>query len=193
MAYLSHNSEVTVESIEGVADHIHEEDSDFVKNPSKNFRWPAEASKIVTEGVVNHAKPNVIKRNLKNANVFGREVPTKTQLYNKIAATKMLVFPSTKVKNTNELRQKVAKYLAEPASEIEAYVAFHEIDDEDESKAPRFTIIFTSRRNMAKMKNDRVLQTDATYRLNWLGFPVFVVGKNNSCSAYLRPLKCFTS
>ena len=35
-----------------------------------------------------HAKPNVIKINLKHADVFGRDMPTKVQLYNKIAETK---------------------------------------------------------------------------------------------------------
>lgn len=129
------------------------------------------------EGVINHAKPKVIKRNLKNANVCGRSLPTKTELYNKIAAVKIKVFPSSKVKNTHELRQKVSEHLNEPASDIEAYVAYSEIDDEKEDEEPRFTIIFTSKKNMGKLKDDRVLQTDATYRLNWLGFPVFVVGE----------------
>ena len=136
-----------------------------------------EMTNIVMEGVINHAKPKVIKRNLKNANVCGRSLPTKTELYNKIAAVKIKVFPSSKVKNTHELRQKVSEHLNEPASDIEAYVAYSEIDDEKEDEEPRFTIIFTSKKNMGKLKDDRVLQTDATYRLNWLGFPVFVVGE----------------
>ena len=166
-----------METLENATDHVHEEDPDFVKNPSKNYRWPKEATKIVIEGVTNHAKPNVIKRNLKNANVLGGKMPTKGQLYNKIAATKDIVFPSSKVKNTHELRQKVSEYLDTPTNDIEAFVPFHEIDDADETKEPRFTIILTTKKNLAKMKSERVLQTDATYRLNWLGFPVFVVGK----------------
>ena len=167
-----------MESLEDVTDHSHEEDPEYVNNPSNNYRWTPEMNKIVIEGVTNHAKPNVIKRNLKNANVFvGRSVPTKTQLYNKIAATKKTVFPSSSVRNTHELRQKVAEYLDQPASDIEAFIPFHDIDDEDEKKEPRFTIILTSKKNLGKLTNDRVLQTDATYRLNWLGFPVFVVGK----------------
>ena len=120
-----------METLENATDHIHEEDPDFVKNPSKNYRWPKEATKIVIEGVTNHAKPNVIKRNLKNANVLGGKMPTKGQLYNKIAATKDIVFPSSKVKNTHELRQKVFEYLETPTNDIEAFVPFHKIDDAD--------------------------------------------------------------
>lgn len=105
-------------------------------------------------------------------------MPTKTQLYNKIADTKKLVFPSANVRNMHELRDKLAEYLGVPESDTETFVPFHEIEDEDDTKDPRFTIIFSSKKNLAKLTNDRVLQTDATYRLNSHGFPVFVVGKN---------------
>ena len=104
-------------------------------------------------------------------------MPSMTQVYNKIAAQKAIAFSSKSVNNTHELRDKVSEYLEQPVSDIEAFVAYQEIDDEDDTKEPRFTIIFSSKQNMKKMKSDRVLQTDATYRLNWLGYPVFVVGK----------------
>ena len=114
-------------------------------------------------------------RNLKKEGVF--PLPSNTELYIKRAAMKNKAFPSTKVKNTHELRMKVAKFLGEPASTIEAFIPYHDIDDEDDSKEPRFTIIFTTKKNMSKLRSESVLQTDATYRLDWLGFPVFVVGK----------------
>ena len=52
----------------------------------------------------------------------------------------------------------------------------NEIDDEKDYKEPRFIILFSSKKNLKKLTSDRVLQTDATYRLNWQGFPVWVVG-----------------
>ena len=67
--------------------------------------------------------------------------------------------------------------MKEPESDTEPYVPFHEIEDSDPSNEPRFTIIFASKKNLDKLKADRVLQTDATYRLNWMGYPVFVIGK----------------
>ena len=68
--------------------------------------------------------------------------------------------------------------MGEPSSDIDPFVPFHEILDEDSTKEPRFTIIFSTKKNLEKLKGDQVLQTDATYRLNWMGFPVFVVGRN---------------
>ena len=169
---------MSVESLEDVSGHSHEEDLEIVGKKSINFRWPEEATKIIMEGVQNHAKPNVIKRNLKHANVFGRDMPTKVQLYNKIAATKLTVFPSSSIRNTHELRMKLAEFLDEPASELEAFVPYHDIEDVDDNKEPRFNIIFSTRKNLSKLRSNRVLQTDATYRLNWMGFPVYVVGNN---------------
>ena len=61
--------------------------------------------------------------------------------------------------------------------DLEGYLIDHEIDDDEEEEDPRFTIIFSTRKNMSKLRSDRVFQLDATYRLNWNGFPVFVGGK----------------
>ena len=164
VAFLSHSQEVTVDSVEDVTDHVHDVDPDFVKNPSKNMRWPDEATAIVLECVQNRQLPAATIKKLKNSNVFGGKMPSMTQVYNKMAASKVIAFPSKSVNNTHELRDKASEYLEQPASDIEAFVAHQEIDDEDETKEPRFTIIFSSKKNMKKMKSDRVLQTDATYR-----------------------------
>ena len=73
---------------------------------------------------------------------------------------------------------KLAEFLDEPASELEAFVPYHDIEDVDDNKEPCFNIIFSTRKNLGKLRSNRVLQTDATYRLNWMGFPVYVVGNN---------------
>ena len=119
VAFLSHNSEVTVEPVEGVEDHIHEEEPPSTNN-SSTFKWSDEMTKVVMEWI--HAKPNFIKIKLKG---LGCKMPTQTQLYNKIAATKKTVFPSSKVRNTHELRMKVAEYLEEPESELQAFTTFY--------------------------------------------------------------------
>ena len=175
VSFLSHNTEVRVEGLEDLVEHVHEEDLEILTNTSSNYRWTDEMTKIIS----NHAfeKPNQIKRLLKNANVFvGRKLPTQQQLYNKVAATRKQVLPSKKVRNTNELRVNIADYLGEPKSDVEAFVPFYEIDDEEDDEEPRFIILFSSKKNLKKLTSDRVLQTDATYRLNWQGFPVWVVG-----------------
>ena len=102
-----------------------------------------------------------------------------------MSALKKAACPRMKILNTHELRQSLANLLETPESKMEAFVPFHEIEDSNDDEDPRFTIIFTTTKNMEKMRSDRVLQTDATYRLNWLGFPVFVVGKKFNFNFYV--------
>ena len=175
MCFYTHNSEISVETPEDVTDHCHEKNPD-VANKGTNFMWPEEATKIVEEALKNYANQTKIRRLLKESNVFGNSMPTRVQLYNKIAATKPKLFPSSKVTNTHELRLKISELLEEPASDLDASVPHYEIDDSDDTKDPRFNIFFSTKKNLAKLQSDRLLQTDATYRLNWMGFPVFVVG-----------------
>lgn len=176
VTFMSTSFDVIVESTDATEKHNHEEDPENNLDNAKQFRWNKEQTDIITEGVINHAKPNVIKRNLNNANAFGSVKPSKVQLYKKIANTKKLVFPSQNIVNTHDLRQRVSANLDVPESDIEGHVVYHEIDDEVEDEEPRFTIVFSTKKNIDKLRSDRVLQLDATYRLNWLGFPVFVVG-----------------
>ena len=146
-----------MEAVEGATGHVHEEDTDFVENSSKNFRWTDEMTKYVTEGIQNNHRPNFILRKMKKSNMFDK-LPSKTQLYNKCAATKKTENPSYKINNTNEMRNKVAEFLGEPTSEVKAFVPFHEILDDDDTKEPRFTVIFSTKKNLKKLKSERVLQ-----------------------------------
>lgn len=175
--YVSTSSDVTVECTDPNNVHEHEEVDENTVGNAKQFRWTEDQTKIITEGVINHAKPNVIKRNLNNANVFGNLKPSKVQLYNKIANIKKNIFPAQSILNTHDLRQRVASNLNVPENEVEGHVVHHHIDDEKENEEPRFTIIFSTKKNLQRMSSDRLLQTDATYRLNWNGFPVFIAGK----------------
>ena len=86
---------------------------------------------------------------------------------------KARIFPSDKILNTHDLRTRVTQHLEVPESDIEGYIPYYTIEDEDQNSEPRFTVIFSNKKNLAKFKSG-LLQTDATYRLNWMGFPVFV-------------------
>ena len=177
VSFLTRCSDVIVETNDGLMDHLHDEDPEYELNPGAVFKWTEEMNKIIEEGVVNHAKPNVIKRNLNEANLFLSRKPSKIQLYNKIAAVRKRVFPSINIVNTHQMRQRISNVLEIPASEVEGYVPYWEIDDENDEKEPRFCVIFTSKKNQEKLSSIDLLQTDATYRLNWMGFPVFVIGE----------------
>jgi hypothetical protein len=74
-----------------------------VENSSKNFRWTDEMTKYVTEGIQNNHRPNFILRKMKKLNMFVK-LPSKTQLYNKWAATKRLKTLFTK--STTQMSQR---------------------------------------------------------------------------------------
>ena len=59
------------------------------------------------------------------------------------------MFPSEKISNTHNLRQRVAANLEVPEDELEGFVVDHEIDDEKEDEYPKFTIIFSTRKNLS--------------------------------------------
>ena len=48
------------------------------------------------------------------------------------------------MRNTHELRENIADYLAVPESEIEAFVPYNEIIDDDDNKPSRFIVIFST-------------------------------------------------
>jgi hypothetical protein len=78
-------------------------------------------------------------------------------MYNKVAATKATDSPSICVKNTHELRLKVAEYLKEPESDSEAFVPYYSIEDSNLFKDPRFTVTFSSKKNLDNLKAGAVL------------------------------------
>ena len=179
VTFMSTATEVSIESNNPAETHDHSKHAEEDIDTLKVFRWTKEQTDIITVGVKNCAKPNVILRNLREANAFGSHKPTKQQLYNKIANTKKIVFPSTNIVNTHDLRRRVSAHLDVPDDDVEGHVVYHSIDDENEDEEPRFTIIFSTKKNLSKLKSEFLLQTDATYRLNWLGFPVFLAGKSD--------------
>ena len=185
VTFMSGSFDVCVEVNDDKEEHLHEEKTGDSLDDAKHFRWTEEQTEIITENLSNNVtKPNWIRRNLNNANVFGSIKPSDIQLYNKIANVKKTLFSSEKVVNTHDLRQVASTYLDVPEDELEGYVALCDIDDEKEDEAPRFTLVFSTPKYLSKLTSDKVLQTDATYRLNWNGFPVFVVG--NETFIYLK-------
>ena len=144
--FLSTCDTVIVETPQGCTTHKHDEDPDFVST-GQNFRWTPAQTNIVFLGIKNEAKPKVILRNLREANVFdeGKE-PTNQQLNNKIRHCRKILQHSNQIFTTHELRQKICEKLEVPESDVEGYVAHYEVLDEEEDKEPRFTVIWTSQK-----------------------------------------------
>ena len=64
-----------------------------------------------------------------------------------------------------------------PEDELESYIVYHHVDDENPNEDPHFCIIWTSKKLTARISSDLV-QDDATYRLTWQGYPFFVSGRS---------------
>ena len=189
--FLTTSEEVVVEG--NTRCHIHKEDTDYTT--SKNFHWTIEQTEIVLNGVRNEASTKVIKRNLKDANVFSEDnFPSQSQLTTKIHHCRKIISRTIEIFDTHQLRQKIGEKLEVPADDTESYIVYHHVDDEDSEVDPHFSIIWTSKKLLARIGED-LTQDDATYRygsmtstlipfivlflrLTWQGYPFFVSGRS---------------
>ena len=106
---------------------------------------------------------------MENANLFLEgKTPTNQQLNNKIAHVKVQLNKTQQIFTTHHLREKIKENIDIPEDEDEAYIAFHEVIDENEKEEPRFSVIWTSKRMLTRT-NEHMTQDDATYRLVWQG------------------------
>ena len=189
--FFSHNDEVSVACNDDKQAHNHDRDTNRDSH-GVNFHWTSEQNMIILQGVLNEAKPAVIRRNLDNANAFvDGSLPTTQQLNNKIASTKLKHNMTQQIFTTHDLREKMKDKLDIPEDDNKAYIAFQEVLDEDESKEPRFTIIWTSKK-MMKRASSEFTQDDATYRLTWQGYPFFVSGVSTPTGTFF-PTHCALS
>jgi len=174
--FLSTSEEVVV--MTNTKSHVLKENSEYVKE-GPNFHWTSQQTDIVMTGVKNEASAKVIKRNLQDSSLFvDSNFPTTSQLNAKIAYCRSIIRRSIEIFDTHQLRQKIAEKLDIPSDEKESYIAYHHVDDEDESGDPHFCIIWTSRRLSASIAED-FTQDDATYRLTLQGYPLFVSGRSS--------------
>ena len=112
VVYASSSFEIIVECNDLAEKHIHEKVS---ITASKTFIWSQEQLDVIKVGVANNSKPTVIRRNLEQAVLFSDKVPTKVQLYNKIANVKKAQFPYSNISTSSDLRNKITLHQNEPA------------------------------------------------------------------------------
>ena len=178
VSFSNSSDDVEVEETENGHSHIEETVAGLKLNP-KYQKWSKAQANIVENGVRNMLDPTVIRRNLMESNLCEGGFPSIQQLYNKIAKVKSKQVPKA-VTTTLDLREAVSKIDVEPEDENEVYVVDSEVQDE---KEVRFHVTFTTKKMKARMSKELV-QDDATYRLNWMGFPVFVSGRSSSTGKF---------
>ena len=175
--FASTEQTVTVET-DCNAEHVHEPDPLYGQalGEKHTYRWTAKMNEIIMQ-TISTRKPQVALQNMKAKGCFDHlhPEPSMEQLYNKVAGMKKTLNPHPKVNTTHDMRQFIEKHLVQPEDENDAFIPYYDIKDEDPNNL-RFTIIFASSKSIDRLKTDNLLSIDATYRLNWMGYPVFVAG-----------------
>ena len=159
--FLTTSNEIVVMS--NTRCHVHMEDTSFT-TLGPNLHWTNQQTDIVMETLRHEGSAKSVKRALKDANVFSEGTfPSTSQINAKIAYCRSVLRRTIEIFDTHQLREKVAEKLNVPLNDTESYIAYHHIDDEDESKDPHFCIIWTSKKMLARI-GDALVQDDATYR-----------------------------
>ena len=120
-----------------------------------------------------------------------------------------LIKRTQQITTTHELRQKIQEHLGVPDDDLTPYIAFHKVLDEDTMVEPLFSIVWTSKKLLARVGKE-MTQDDATYRssksslstssssvylsisfsstfsfrLMWQGYPFFVSGRSTSTGKF---------
>ena len=169
ISFLADSDDVLVEANIVHPAHHHEVDPNYGDEGGASFKWTIEQTTFIREKVKNYAKPKAIMLDMIDANLFpGGRTPTSLELNNKIRHVQKLLYGNEQIFTTHELREKIQEFLNVPENDDEAYIAYWNVDDERESEAPRFNIIWTSRKLLKRVHED-LTQDDATYRLLWQG------------------------
>ena len=138
------------------AEHLHEPDPLFGQQQQEvgkvvMYRWTPKMTEIICQSVSNKGKPQVALRNMREAGCFDHfhQEPTMEQMYNKVADTKRALNPGPKISTTHDMRQFITNHIEVPEDELEGYIPFYDIQDEDPKKL-RFTVIFASKRSISR-------------------------------------------
>ena len=164
--FLTTSSEILVRS--NGRCHLHQEDTTYTTE-GPNLHWTQEQTNIVMEALKHDGSAKTVTRELRDGNVFSAgKFPSTSQINAKLAYCRSVLRKSIEIFDTFQLREKIAEKLEVPSEDTESYIAYHHVDDEDDSKDPHFCIIWTSKKLLARISDD-FTQDDATYRLTWQG------------------------
>ena len=92
------------------------------------------------------------------------------------------------------MREKIRGRTEVPENDTDGYIPYHSIkDDVNSDEQTRFCVIFSTRRLLDFFTKSDVIHLDATYRLNWQGFPVMVVGVSSPTGKFFGSLVVLSS
>jgi hypothetical protein len=108
-------------------------------------------------------------------------VPSETQLRNYLAKIRTRKFGPSQI-SLGELEKWFNDNSAVPDDEDAAYIVSSTVTyEEEEGEGENSFQFFASTKRLIKQARDaKIIHADATYKLNWQGFPVLVVGTSDS-------------
>lgn len=144
---------------------------------------------IISQRKKNMSAENIIKsiEEMKNdLNLFPNDqVPTRKQIY--YITTKHRLAENPPIVSVGELVEWCQKNSSVPESVDKPYVFAFEHSNEDEERFFRFVV--STKRLLKHCAHAHLLCVDATYKVNWMGFPFLVIGTVDRAKKF-HPL-CF--
>ena len=105
-------------------------------------------------------------------------MPSSTHLSNKIAYCKTILNASREILMTGDHKEVRKENSEVPSDRNKMFVAFSQVVDDQGEENIFFAIIFTTPAMQVRISAE-FIQDDATYRLNWMVFPVFISGRRS--------------
>ena len=176
LEYLVHSSEVVL--YDNGQPHLHEPDLEYMTS-GKKYLWSRVQEELLLPLARNKMSATVCLRELKTKNApnaFGK-YPTLAQINSKKKYMyQKLVLDELVLLDTADLRNYIDDRLEVPADPDQCYIVDWSIDDSDVvTGKPRFTVTFTTVNLLRRLRN-QFIQDDATYKMNWMGYPVLTHG-----------------
>ena len=159
------------------AQHIHEEDPNYFTK--ENYSWTTAQESIVMQGIRNNVKNTLILRQLKEAGAANGSglYPNLRQVGVKKRYMKSVKLQTNTIVNVAHLRQYCESNSVPPEDENQFYIPYFYISGE-ETPNLEITVIWTTLNLISRM-SVKMLQDDATYKLNWYQYPVFCCGRSS--------------
>lgn len=169
----------------GVHTHDSFDEADLTKRMSTEM-----TNYIISQKEKHMTAENIIKsieELKKDCRLFPNDkIPTRKQIY--YIATKHRLAEKPPIVSVGELVEWCQKYSTVPDNIDEPFVFAYEHSDEGEECFFRFTV--TTRRLLNHCAHSDLLCVDATYKVNWMGFPYLVIGTVDRAKKF-HPL-CFS-
>ena len=87
---------------------------------------------------------------------------------------------------------KIAELTSKPEDDDTPWVPYSKIADEDHVE-PRFTVIFGTNKTLERLNKSCQFHIDATYKVNWQGYPMFVCGVTGSTGKFFGTMTVLSS